>query len=185
MIRDLHNELAIALSMVDLPVNRLTTPLGRLATDLLGFTEGLCTVVEVALIHVKQITLEVVTRVEQLRTPEVSIGHSPRPAEALVYRRDFAQAELHHADAATDRPPRKKTPAVPLSGPRIIPIRRPPPPDEAEPPKPSAIEAAPSRAKPSSIGTTKKPGRSHTSAHWRATTMYSSRRQVCSAHPHV
>ena len=143
MIRDLHNELAIALSMVDLPVNRLTTPLGRLATDLLGFTEGLCTVVEVALIHVKQITLEVVTRVEQLRTPEVSIGHSPRPAEALVYRRDSAQAELHHADAATDRPPRKKTPAVPLSGPRIIPIRRPPPPDEAEPPKPSAIEAAP------------------------------------------
>ena len=56
MIRDLHNELAIALSMVDLPVNRLTTPLGRLATDLLGFTEGLCTVVEAALIHVKQIT---------------------------------------------------------------------------------------------------------------------------------
>jgi hypothetical protein len=52
---------------------------------------------------------------------------------------------------------RKKKPAVPLTVPRIVTIRRAPPPDEAELPVPSATETP--RAKPFSIVTAKKPGK--------------------------
>lgn len=59
---------------------------------------------------------------------------------------------------------RKKKAAVAPTGPRIVPtIRRAPPPDEDEPPEPSAATEAQipktPRAKPSSIVTAKKPGR--------------------------
>ena len=52
---------------------------------------------------------------------------------------------------------RQKKPAVPLTVPRIVTIRRAPPPDEAELPVPSATETP--RAKPFSIVTAKKPGK--------------------------
>jgi hypothetical protein len=60
------------------------------------------------------------------------------------------------------RPPPKRKPAVPLTGPRIVTLRRAPPPDEAKPPGPSAIEAQipeTPRAKPSSIVSAKNPRR--------------------------